>query len=157
MDKINGFFKKMLKKKTIRFEGNTSKRYKNIKTKWILLTSISSALPLFLTCFIGWYNGKPVLFELFGQGEVILSLFSLTVPLVFDLFEIKNKNDIDLIKALCFCIALIIFQTVSYSTIRCDTSLFHLIKGFLISIPFIIASWFCCIFSIKVISKHSED
>lgn len=157
MKKIFDYMKKLFNDKAIVFEGESSERYKTIRTKWILLTAISSGLPLILTCFISWYNGKLQLFELFGQGEVVLSLFSLTVPLLFDLFEIKNKNknDIHLTRAFCFCVCLIIFQIVSYTAIRCDSSQYHLVKGCLLSIPFVFASWICCIYSIKVIAKYS--
>lgn len=157
MKKLFECIKKLFNNKAIVFEGESLKRYKAIKTKWILLTAISSGLPLLLTCFISWYNGKLLLFELFGQGEIILSLFSLTVPLVFDLFEIKHRNDKNLTLAFFICVSIIIFQVVSYCLIRIDPSQNHLIKGFWLSVPFVIASWLCCIFSIKAIAKHSED
>lgn len=139
------------------FEGETLENYKAFRDRWIMLTIISSVLPLFLTCIISWYFGKLQLIALFGKGEIILSLFSLTVPLMFDLFEIKRRKDIKLTKAFAMCVFIVALQLVFYCLIRIDESKQHLAKGFWTSIPFVIASWFCCIYSIKAISKHSED
>ncbi len=139
------------------FEGEALENYKALRDRWIMLTIISSVLPLFLTCIISWYNGKLQLISLFGQGEIILSLFSLTVPLMFDLFEIKRKKDPKLTRAFVMCIFIVILQIAFYCLIRIDESEQHIAKGFWTSIPFVFASWFCCIYSIKAISKHSED
>lgn len=139
------------------FEGEALESYKDLRDRWIMLTIISSALPILLTCIISWYCGKLQLIELFGQGEIILSLFSLTVPLMFDLFEIKRKTDIKLTKAFAMCVFLVALQLVFYCLIRIDESEQHIAKGFWTSIPFVFASWFCCIYSIKAISKHSEE
>ncbi len=139
------------------FEGEALEKYKALRDRWIILTIISSVLPLLVTCIISWYNGKFQLINLLGQGEIILSLFSLTVPLMFDLFEIKKKKDIVLTRAFALCVFIVALQLVFYCLIRIDESEQHISKGFWTSIPFVCASWFCCIYSIKAMSRHSED
>ena len=54
------------------------------------------------------------------------------------------------------CMFIVILQLVFYCLIRIDESEQHIAKGFWASIPFMFASWFCCIYSIKAISKHAE-
>lgn len=146
-----------LKEKPLVFEGVLAEKYKSSRNKWIRLSIASVFLPLLFACIISWYNGKFELINQFGQGEIILSLFSLTVPLMFDLFDIKKNNDERLSRAFFVCTIIILLQTIFYCLIRIDTSANHLIKGFLTSIPFIIASWLCCLYSIKVMALYSEE
>lgn len=143
--------------KPLIFEGIENERYKASKNKWIRLTIVSTLLPLLLTALISWYNGKFELIKLFGQGEIILSLFSLTVPLMFDLFEIKKNDDKYISRAFFLCIILVILQIVFYSLMRVDNSDKHLLKSFLTSIPFVFASWLCCLYSIKAIANYSNS
>lgn len=143
-------------KKGFVFEGEALEKYKSTRNRWIRLTIISTVLPLILTCIIGWYNGKLELVKLFGQGEIILSLFSLTVPLMFDLFDIKKSDDTQLTNAFFLCVFLIILQIAFYCLIRIDSSEHHMLKGFLTSIPFVVASWLCCIYCIKAMANYSE-
>lgn len=145
-----------MKPKGFVFEGEALEHYKTLRNKWIKLTIISCILPLVLTCFISWYNGKIDLFNLFGQGEIILSLFSLTVPMMFDLFEAKKSEDHHLNTAFFICVIIVILQIAFYCLIRIDASKYHLIKGFWASLPFIIMSWLCCIYSIKALSAYAE-
>lgn len=144
------------KNKAFVFEGEDLEKYKLYRNKWIRLAVIGSVLPLALTCLIGWYSGKLELINLFGQGEIILSLFSLTVPLLFDLFEIKKSEDKCLSNAFVSCVLLVVLQIVFYCLIRIDSSEMHLLKGFWISIPFVIASWATCMYSIKSMFQHVE-
>lgn len=146
-----------LKRRALIFEGVVSENYKSSRNKWIRLSIVSTFLPLFLGCIISWYNGKFELLYLFGQGEIILSLFSLTVPLMFDLFEVKKNNDERLSRAFFLCTIIVILQIVFYCLIRVDTSSAHDIKGFITSIPFIIASWLCCLYSIKVMAIYADE
>ena len=145
-----------LNKKPLVFEGIVMEKYKASRNKWIRLSIVSTILPLVFSCTISWYTGKFEIVNLFGNGEIILSLFSLTIPLMFDLFEIKKNNDELLSRAFFICVIIIVLQSIFYCLIKIDTSNYHVLKGFLTSIPFIIASWLCCLYSIKVMALYVE-
>lgn len=146
-----------MKTKGLVFEGEALEKYKRLRNKWIRLTIVSFVLPLLLTCIISWYNGKIEFYRLFGQGEIILSLFSLTVPMMFDLFEAKKSEDNHLTTAFFICMIIVLLQVVFYCLIRIDPSDIHLVKGFWVSMPFIVLSWLCCIYSIKALSAYAEQ
>lgn len=146
-----------LKEKPLVFEGIATEKYKSSRNKWIRLSFVSVFLPLLFGCIITWYNGKFDLINLFGEGEIILSLFSLTIPLMLDLFEIKKNNDERLSRAFFLCVIIILLQTIFYCLIRIDTSSNHILKGFITSLPFLIASWLCCLYSIKVMAIYTEE
>ena len=149
--------KKTNAKHALVFEGVAAERYKSSRNKWIRLSVVSTFLPLFFACIISWYNGKQELIYLFDQGEIILSLFSLTVPLMLDLFEIKRNNDERITRAFYLCLIIVVLQIVFYFLIRVDVSESHIAKGILTTIPFIIASWLCCLYSIKVMAIYTEE
>lgn len=139
------------------FEGEALEKYKSVRNKWIRLAVIGTVFPLFVTAVTSWYNGKIDLLNLFGQGEIILSLFSLNMPMLFDLFDIKKSSNKQLEKAFYFCMLVVFLQLVFYCLIKMDASQVHQLKGLLTSIPFIFMSWSCCLYSIKAMSKYTDE
>ena len=98
------------KKSPLIFEGAMAERYKLTKNRWIRLTIISTLLPLLFASFVSFYNGSFDLLSMFGNGEIVMSLFSLTIPLLFDLFEIKKEDDEYLSWAFFYCAILVCIQ-----------------------------------------------
>ena len=137
------------------FEGAMAERYKITKNKWIRLTIISTLLPLLFASFVSIYNGSFDFLSMFGNGEIVMSLFSLTIPLLFDLFEIKSEDDENLSWAFFFCAILVCIQILLYCLIRIDNSCNRQIKSIIASIIMVVASWVCCRYSIKVLFLHS--
>lgn len=139
------------------FEGEALEKYKSIRNKWLKLAGIGTLLPLVLNILVVLYNGKIDFTSLFAEGELILSLFSLNVPMLFDLFEIKKSNSLQLEKAFWFCALVVFIQLVFYILVKLDTSEERLLKGILTSIPIIVISWISCMYSIKSMAKYTDE
>lgn len=137
------------------FEGLAAEQYKQMRNKWIRLAVVSVFLPFIFAAVVSYYNNTFDLLTLFGNGEILLSLFSLTIPMLFDLFEMKNKNDEYLSWAFFFCAILVCFQILLYCLTRIDNSEKKEIKSIIVSVIMLIASWLCCGYSIKAMFQHS--
>lgn len=132
-----------------------AERYKLTKNRWIRLTIISTLLPLLFASFVSFYNGSFDLLSMFGNGEIVMSLFSLTIPLLFDLFEIKKEDDEYLSWAFFYCAILVCIQMLLYCLIRIDNSCNKQLKSVISSVIMVVASWICCSYSIRVLFLHS--
>lgn len=141
--------------KPLVFEGVVAEQYKAKRNKWIRLSIIGTALPFVFAIFVSWYVGKLDFLELFGNGEIILSLFSLTIPTLFDMFEIKKNDDEKLSWMLLLWAILICAQSLAYGLVRIDTASNKEIKSIVTSVVLMIASWFFCRYSIKTMFVHS--
>lgn len=142
-------------KSALIFEGIMAERYKITRNKWIRLTTVSVLLPLIFAGFVSFYNGMFNLLDVFGNGEIVLSLFSLTVPMLFDLFDIKQERDEYLSWAFFCCAILVCIQILLYCLIRIDTSENREIKSIISSVIILVASWLCCNYSIRALFHHS--
>lgn len=137
------------------FEGMEAEQYKQMRNKWIRLAVVSVFLPLLFATVVSCYNNTFDLLALFGNGEILLSLFSLTIPMLFDLFEMKSKKDEYLSWAFFFCAILVCFQILLYCLTRIDFSEKKEIKSIIVSVIMLMASWLCCGYSIKAMFQHS--
>ena len=137
------------------FEGMEAEQYKQMRNKWIRLAVVSVFLPLLFATVVSYYNNTFDLLALFGNGEILLSLFSLTIPMLFDLFEMKCKKDEYLSWAFFFCAILVCFQILLYCLTRIDFSEKKEIKSIIVSVIMLMASWLCCGYSIKAMFQHS--
>lgn len=143
------------KNKPFIFEGLKAEQYKKMRNKWIRLAVISSGIPFLIGILIGIFKDPYSLLDLFGNGEIILLLFTLNLPIAFDLFEVKQKDDEYLAWAFWGCTILVVFQSVLYCLIRMDASKSSEIKSIISSLIMMIASWISCVYSIKAIFQHS--
>ncbi|WP_256157932.1 hypothetical protein [Blautia marasmi] len=132
-----------------------AEQYKQMRNKWIRLAVVSVFLPLLFATVVSYYNNTFDLLALFGNGEILLSLFSLTIPMLFDLFEMKSKKDEYLSWAFFFCAILVCFQILLYCLTRIDFSEKKEIKSIIVSVIMLMASWLCCGYSIKAMFQHS--
>ena len=137
------------------FEGMEAEQYKQMRNKWIRLAVVSVFLPLLFATVVSYYNNTFDLLALFGNGEILLSLFSLTIPMLFDLFEMKSKKDEYLSWAFFFCAILVCFQILLYCLTRIVFSEKKEIKSIIVSVIMLMASWLCCGYSIKAMFQHS--
>ena len=137
------------------FEGMEAEQYKQMRNKWIRLAVVSVFLPLLFATVVSYYNNTFDLLALFGNGEILLSLFSLTIPMLFDLFEMKSKKDEYLSWAFFFCAILVCFQILLYCLTRIDFCEKKEIKSIIVSVIMLMASWLCCGYSIKAMFQHS--
>ena len=141
--------------KPLIFEGLEAEQYKQMRNKWIRLAVVSVLLPFLFAVVVSYYTNTFNLLALFGNGEILLSLFSLTIPMLFDLFEMKSKQDEYLSWAFFSCAILVCFQILLYCLTRIDHSSKKEIKSIIVSVIMLIASWICCGYSIKVMFQHS--
>ena len=137
------------------FEGVRAEEYKKMRNKWIRLAVIGTGVPFVLGILVGMFDSTFDLLDLFGNGEIILLLFSLTLPMAFDLFDIKKREDERLSWAFWLCMIIICLQTALYCLIRMGNSDSNAIKSIIASIFMTIASWLECAFAIRTIFRHS--
>ena len=100
------------------FEGVRAEEYKKLRNKWIRLAVVGTGLPFILGILISIFNDTFSILELFGNGEIILLLFSLNLPMAFDLFDIKHCDDETLSWAFWLCVIIICLQIALYCLIR---------------------------------------
>lgn len=137
------------------FEGVKAEEYKKMRNKWIRLAVIGTGLPFILGVLVSIFNNTFSFLDLFGNGEIILLLFSLNLPMAFDLFDMKQRNDEKLSWAFWGCVIIICLQVALYCLIRTDNSDSNAIKSLVASIIMSIASWMDCAFSIRAMFQHS--
>lgn len=137
------------------FEGFKAEEYKKMRNKWIRLAIVSTGVPFILGVLVSIFNNTFSFLDLFGNGEIILLLFSLNLPMAFDLFDMKKRNDEKLSWAFWGCVIIICLQVALYCLIRTDTSDSSALKSLVASITMAIASWVDCAFSIRAMFQHS--
>lgn len=149
------------KTKAIVYEGKIIEKYKHLKTKWIQLAIIGTGIPFVISSFVALCNNPSDFLTLFNNGDIILSLFSLSLTLVFDLFQIKEKDDEKLSKAFVLSLVLICCQLTCYclikiklATITDKISIKHTITSILMSLFIIVFSFASCAFSIEAMFNH---
>ena len=140
------------------FEGPRAEEYKRTKNKWIRLAFAGSILPVVIGIITSIFNDTFRLLDFFGDGELILSLFTLNLPMTFDLFEIKHKDDEKLSWAFWLCVVVIIAQVVLYSSIKSAQPNNDVkIKSVVASVAMIFVSIGTCFVSLKVLFYHTID
>lgn len=112
-----------VKGKPFIFEGEEAEQYKKMRNKWIRLAIVGTGLPFVLPIIIGLFDDSLNFPELFGNGEIILSLFSINFPLLFDLFAMKSDYEDEYLNwAFWMCAIVVILQLAVYCSIRISTS-----------------------------------
>jgi len=143
------------KNKAVVYEGQAAEQYKHMKNKWIRLAVVGTGLPFLISSLVALFGNTFNFMGPFTNGEIILSLFSLNLPLAFDLFEIKRKNDEYLSWAFWGCIIVVCFQLVLYCLVKITASEKGVVVSVVVSIVMMISSWICCACSIKAMFQHS--
>ncbi len=137
------------------YEGLRAEEYKKMRNKWIRLAIVSTGVPFILSILVNMFNDTFKVLELFGNGEIILLLFSLNLPMAFDLFDMKQRDDENLSWVFWGCVIIICFQVALYCLIRMGNSKGNEVKSVIASFIMVIASWLECAFSIRVMYQHS--
>lgn len=137
------------------FEGVRAEEYKKMKNKWIRLAVVGTGVPFVLGILVSIFNNTFSLLELFGNGEVILFLFSLNLPMAVDLFDMKHRDDEQLEWAFWGCVIIICLQAALYCLIRTDNSINSAIKSVIASGIMVIASMLNCNKAIRAMFQHS--
>lgn len=113
------FYKKYEEKYV--FEGVQREKYNRAIQKWFVVSCFSVFFPLIITLIIDSYDGKFNIVNLINNGDLVLLSFSLTIPTLLDLIEIKNiirQNNISISLCKVECLFIIIIQVVFYVLIR---------------------------------------
>lgn len=108
-------------KKGIRYDGVQYEEYKKRRNKWLRLAFIGVIVPFLLPLILSYFDESLSFTEMIGNGEVLLSLYALVLPLAFDLLEAKRKADEELDKSFWLCIVITLLLIVVYSAIRLTT------------------------------------
>lgn len=136
------------------FEGIRAEEYKRMKNKWIRLAIVGTGLPFVIGILVSIFNDTFNLLDLFGNGEIILLLFSLNLPMAFDLFDMKRYNDERLEWEFWKCVIIICLQVAIYCLIRTTDSEVE-VKSIIFSVIMVFASGGVCASSIKAMFLHS--
>lgn len=147
----------MLKKNTEPeiFEGVKAEEYKRMKNKWIRLAVVGTGVPFVIGILVSIFKDTFSLLDLFGNGEIILLLFSLNLPMAFDLFDMKKYNDERLEWAFWSCVIIICLQVALYCLIRTTDSNNGEVKSIISSAIMVLASGVVCAASIRAMFLHS--
>lgn len=146
---------KSKKKKPIQFEGMQAERYKQIKNKWIRLMLVGTLLPLLMGIAISSYSDTFKFIDTISSGEIILSLFSLTIPMLLDLFEIDYKKDDRISWTFLICVVSVCLQVLLYCLTRLDESANKEIRSIIASVLMLIASTISCASANSYIFKQT--
>lgn len=132
------------------------KEYRYERRVLFIITLLGSILPLGMSCIVGYHNGGFSFTEMLLNGDIVLSLYTLTVPSIINVFSVKIDKDTKLINAFVIGIILFFSQTVFYILVRYETAeKFWLI--IIVTIIFIISTWVCCCNSLKVIILYKNN
>lgn len=142
-------------KKPIQFEGVAAERYKQIRNKWIRLSLVGTLLPIVMGIIVSVYSDSFNFIDTISNGEIILSLFSLTIPMLLDLFEVDYKKDDRISWTFFICLICVCFQVLLYCVTRLDVSSDREIRSIVASILTTVASIFSCISANSYIFKQT--
>lgn len=138
------------------FEGVRAEEYKKVRNKWIRLAIVGTGVPFVLGILVGIFDDTFSFIDLFGKGEIILLLFSLNLPMAFDLFDMKKREDEKLSWAFWGCVIIICLQSAIYCLIRMGDSQNNALKSVIFSIIMAVASWIECGASIRIMFQHNN-
>ena len=138
------------------FEGIRAEEYKRMKNKWIRLAIVGTGLPFVIGILVSIFNDTFSLLDLFGNAEIILLLYSLNLPMAFDLFDMKRYNDERLEWEFWKCVIIICLQVAIYCLIRTTDSEVE-VKSIIFSVIMVFASGGVCASSIKAMFLHSIE
>lgn len=150
------FYKKYEEKYV--FEGVQREKYNRAIQKWFVVSCFSVFFPLIITLIIDSYDGKFNIVNLINNGDLVLLSFSLTIPTLLDLIEIKNiirQNNISISLCKVECLFIIIIQVVFYVLIRTHEAKF--VTNLISTIIIVPLSIFICRYSIFCIFVSSIE
>ncbi len=153
------FYKKYEEKYV--FEGEQREKYKRSILKWFVLSCFSVLFPLLITATIDLYEQKFNMITLINNGDLILLSFSLTIPTILDMFEMKKntteKKDDILIACSCLCLFIIVIQTLFYALIRTHKTL--TVINLFLTVAIVFSSIYICRYSVfcMFISSTKEE
>lgn len=105
-------------KKGVFYKGNEYELYKRRRNKWIRLAIAGFIIPIFASLCISNTVDTIGFTELLGNGDIVLSLYALTLPMLLDIFDTKSQDDDGLSNALLVCLGAVVVQMIEYVIIR---------------------------------------
>lgn len=146
----------MFKRKEKIYEGELKEQCKKARKRWILLSFWGFVMPLLISIVYGWYTNETKIPDIFNNGDVLLALYSVTVPATLDIFEIKKQEDIKLTTVFSGFLLLILFQTIFFVLIKNDNSN-NQIKGIVFSLIIVAVAIYWCLHSLKEATKYQYN
>lgn len=159
MKKKITFYKKYEEKYV--FEGEQREKYKRSILKWFVLSCFSVFFPPVITIIIDLYEKTFNMFNLINNGDLILLSFSLTIPTILDMLEMKKstttKKDDVLIACGCLCLFIIVIQTLFYALIRTHKTMTAI--NLFLTVAIVFSSIYICRYSVfcMFISSIKEE
>lgn len=126
--------------------GENLDTYKRKWETWVFSSIVSIFFPFFISITINAVSGKFNFLELFSQGEIIILFYSLTITILFDLWNTPRdikKNDRGLQRSFYSLLMVLFSQMALYGVIKANiiTDLWIL---FFMTVGVIIASYYIC-------------
>ena len=138
------------------YEGKEKEFRKQARKKWLSLFFWAFLLPLLIAGVCSIYNDKISILDLFCNGDVLLALYSVTVPVILDLFEIKKNNSNKLSSSFNGFLILIIFQTIFFVLIKGDNSS-HPMASVIFSCVIVLLSLIWCLHALYKMATYKNE
>lgn len=126
--------------------GENLDSYKRKRETWMLSSIVSIFFPFIISIMISVFSNKFNFFAVFLQGDVIILFYSLTIAVLFDLWNTpksNNKDDRGLQRSFYIMLMVLFSQMALYGVIKTDM-ITNLCLICLITISIIIASYYAC-------------
>lgn len=126
--------------------GENLDTYKRKWETWVYSSIVSIFFPFIISIIINAISGKFNFFTIFEQGDIIILFYSLTVAILFDLWNLpkdNKKNDRGLQRSFYAILMVLFSQMALYGVIKANiiTNLWIL---FFLTLGTILASYYVC-------------
>lgn len=128
--------------------GKALDTYKQKREKWILSAIVTTFFPFIVALMLELIYGTFDIFEVFKNGDILILFYSLTIAILFDLWNVKRNNpqkDMMLQRSFCLLLLVLFSQMCLYGALKTN-SMDSVVLIIFTNLVIIGASYFACNF-----------
>lgn len=126
--------------------GENLDTYKRKRETWLLSSIVSIFFPFAISIIVGICSNNINLINIFSQGDIIILFYSLTITILFDLWNTpkdNRKNDNGIQRTFYVLLIVLFSQMALYGVIKTN-AIDNIWFIFIITTIIIISSYFAC-------------